>query len=100
MRSPRLVRPLMGVGFACLLTSLGGCATSGSIPALQQEPLPAVPTHLRTCFQQVTGLPAGAWTSAQTAEVIGKLRKSELDKTDCGRQLLQFYDEVAAGRCK
>lgn len=59
-----------------------------------------MPTHLRTCFQQVTGLPAGAWTSAQTAEVIGKLRKSELDKTDCGRQLLQFYDEVAAGRRK
>lgn len=59
-----------------------------------------MPTHLRVCFQQVTGLPAGEWTSARTAEVIGKLRKSELDKTDCGRQLLQFYDDVSAGRRK
>lgn len=57
-----------------------------------------MPTHLRTCFQHVTGLPAGDWTAAQTAEVIGRLRKSELDKTDCGKQLLQFYDDVAKGR--
>ena len=84
--------------YAFLLTSLSACATSGSIPEMRTTPLPAVPSHLRVCFQTVTGLPAGDWTVAQTAEVVGKLRKSELDKTDCGRQLLQFYDEVAAGR--
>jgi hypothetical protein len=57
-----------------------------------------VPTDIRVCFQEVTQLPAGDWDKVEVTQVVGELRTSELEKTDCGRRLLQFYDDVAAGR--
>ncbi len=38
------------------------------------------------------------WTAEQSVQIIGGLRGSELEKTDCGRRLLAFWDDVAAGR--
>lgn len=77
-----------------LLVALAACAT----PRVEQPEapqLPPVPTHIRACFSGVTSLPAGdGWTSEVVAEVIAELRVSELAKTDCGRQLLAFYDEL------
>ena len=64
-------------------------------------PLPPVPVDLRLCFNSVFMFPGDrgvAWTNEQTVAIIGGLRGSELEKTDCGQRLLAFYDDVAAGR--
>jgi hypothetical protein len=63
--------------------------------------MPSVPHELRTCFEEVFSLPGkrgAGWTNEQAISIIGGLRDSELAKTDCGRRLLAFYDDVAAGR--
>ncbi len=63
--------------------------------------LPPVPHELRVCFDNTFKLPGKkgeGWTNAQAIGIIGGLRNSELGKTDCGKRLLRFYDDVAAGR--
>ena len=93
----RAFRTLAALSFLSL--SLTGCALFGDTPpGAQTASLPAVPADIRTCFKSVTTLPQGDWDKVQVVQVIGTLRKSELQKTDCGRSLLKFYDDVAAGR--
>lgn len=79
-----------------LLALLAGCAAPEA-PVVRPD-LPAVPAHLRECFDGVTTLPSdNQWTSEVVGDVIATLRVSELAKTDCGRQLLAFYDDLRAG---
>lgn len=90
---------------AFLLTSLTGCATFGnsasSISAASAANLPPVPGYLRRCFNEVVVIPGERGTPLtreQAVTTLGELSASELRKTDCGRQLLAFYDDVAKGR--
>ena len=80
---------------------LGGCGhhlvDGGFTAPMVGYTVPAVPQDLRECFAGVTGLPPGAeWDRATVVSTIAKLRSSELSKTDCGRRLLKFYDDLAA----
>lgn len=62
------------------------------------EPLPEIPADIAECFNKVYDFPVDkTWTKAQTTEIIGSLRKSELDKTSCGRRLLTFYNDLKDG---
>lgn len=79
-----------------LLAFLTGC-TAPQGPVIKPD-LPPVPAALRACFDGVTTLPAdNQWTSEVVADVVATLRVSELAKTDCGRQLLAFYDDLRTG---
>jgi hypothetical protein len=100
--SSRTVRklPLALLACAFLLTSLTACATSPKYVAAATG-LPAVPAELRVCFDEVFKFPGKRGTgfsNEQAVAIIGGLRGSELEKTDCGRRLLAFYDDVATGR--
>lgn len=80
-----------------LALALTGCAVPVEPPVVGPQ-LPPVPTHLRVCFEGVSALPAAdQWTSEAVAEVIATLRTSELVRTRCGRQLLDFYDQLRSG---
>lgn len=80
--------------------AIAGCGhTVGPrVPPPEAQKLPAVPEDLRLCFAGVVDLPAGAWSAEVTGELFTEVRKSELRKTDCGRRLLKWYEDVSAGR--
>lgn len=63
--------------------------------------LPPLPLELRACFDKAYRIPGkkgSPITNAQAVAIIGGLKGSELAKTDCGRRLIAFYDDVSRGR--
>lgn len=79
-----------------LLAVISGCATTPS-PVIKPA-LPPVPSHIKICFAHTVELPsAHQWNSAKVAEVIARLRQSELSKTRCGKQLIAFYEDLRKG---
>lgn len=78
-----------------MLLCLTGCASSG--PRAPEPALAPVPPEVRACFDVLTERPAGtgALSAAQVAEVIARLRQSELRLSACGKRLLAFYDAQA-----
>lgn len=57
---------------------------------------PRLPTHLEFCFGEKTRLPEPPWTKAVVTKIITDLRRSEIGRTNCGRQLIEFYNGVRA----
>lgn len=90
---------LMSVSMPLLLA---GCNASDK--ALTTTPqassvqiyLPLVPSDVRTCFKSVVQLDEKDWTRTMVVETIAKLRQSERRKNECGKRLIQFYDDVAS----
>lgn len=78
-----------------VLILLSGCGASNKLPVATVIDLPAVPSHLRACFKTQTKLPEGAWSQSLVAEILAKLRRSELKKNRCGEEILAFYDDLA-----
>jgi hypothetical protein len=81
---------------ACLLLMLTACDDRS---ADRQAILAAVPAHLRNCFGDVVTprLPAsGPISRRQIVTLVAQLRESEVARTQCGRQLLAFYDAQAS----
>jgi hypothetical protein len=69
-----------------MLLTLSGCATSG-------PRLPPVPDDLNTCFDYLVPAPnEGPLTKAQIVDLIGQLKASELEKSHCGKRLLNWYN--------
>lgn len=75
---------------AFLLTSLGSCAASIETTAQ----MPPIPEQLSGCFGPLTPLPEGEWSVQRTVSVVASLRRSEIRRTDCGNQLVTFYNGV------
>lgn len=80
----------------------GGCGHLGReavriAPVDQQVQLPPIPSDLRQCFVGTVELPGQAeWDGEIVARVIADLRVSEASKTDCGRRLIAFYEDLAS----
>jgi hypothetical protein len=96
-------RPLGLVTSAFLLILLTACGPSSNAKTLAASAagLPPLPLELRQCFEQVYKMPGKKGTpfsNSQVVEIIGGLRGSEAEKTDCGRRLIAFYDDVSKGR--
>lgn len=81
---------LMGV----MLTS---CASFG--PKQVYNPsLPEIPADIRICFETTVAKPkAGPMDKPAVFKLIAALKKSEAAKTDCGKRLIQFYDNIQKG---
>lgn len=78
---------------ASLLLTLTACDEAG--PS-QSFSLATVPADIRMCVVQLTGAPAaGSMTRAQAAELIFRLRQSELRLSSCGQRILALYDSQA-----
>lgn len=73
---------------------LTSCAST-SAPRVE---LPAMPSDLAGCFDNLTPEPkAGALTKRQTFTLIASLRRSEVAKSLCGKRALSFYDDLQEG---
>lgn len=74
-----------------LLTTLTACDDSGN-----NFTLAPVPAELKTCFSNGVPVPKpGAMTRAQVADLIAQLKQSELQKSQCGRRLIAWYEAQA-----
>jgi hypothetical protein len=79
----------VNASIAILLT---GCAASGARLA-EQPPPQAIPADLRTCFDKLVPVPQQAsMTVADVLELVGKLKRSELEKSQCGKRLIRFAE--------
>lgn len=79
-----------------LLTVCVGCA--GNDRSLTVAPsLPPVSADLKACFEKRAFIPKGPWSKAQVISIIGRLQASEDEKDGCGKRLISFYEDLAAG---
>lgn len=76
----------------CLL--LAGCVENGRInPSVQ---LPHAPSYYLACFKKLTPIPVSDLTREKVVELVAELRRSELAKSQCGKDLLAWYETVRA----
>lgn len=74
--------------------TLSGCATSGN--RIVAPTYPELPADLRVCFSTTVAPPsAGVMTKKRVMNLIASLKKSESEKTDCGKRLIAFYDNLS-----
>lgn len=79
---------------AFLALTLSGCATFGT--KLSPPVYPELPSDLRVCFAQEVPQPKeGPLTKKQVISLIAALKTSEAEKTDCGKRLIAFYDNLS-----
>ena len=57
--------------------------------------LPHPPAYIVKCFEEVTQVPTASLQSReQVMGLIASLRRSEVNKHRCGKDMLQWYDKV------
>ena len=57
-----------------------------------------MPGDLPACFARLVPEPkAGGMTKAQVYVLVAQLRRSELEKAQCGARALAFYDTLREG---
>lgn len=83
-----------GVCAALFLTLAAGKGCEGAIPPGVM--LPRAPSHYLACFKQLTPIPVESLTPARVAQLAADLRRSELAKSACGQDLLDWYGRVRA----
>jgi hypothetical protein len=69
-----------------------GCDPKGAVPP--GVVLPHAPAHYAGCFKQLTTIPISSLTREKVVLLVAELRKSELAKSRCGRDLLDWYGRV------
>ena len=80
------------IALVSILTLLTACASSG---IKLGEPIPpqAVPADLRSCFDRLVPMPKQATlTAGEVMALIASLKRSELEKSQCGKRLLAWVD--------
>ena len=56
-----------------------------------------LPADLPVCFQkQVPAPKPGPLSKAQIIQLVSALKKSEVEKTECGRRLIAFYEALSS----
>ena len=76
---------------ALMALMLTGCAASGGKPSL-----PPVPGDIKVCFDRLVPKPkAGALTKRDVFRIIADLKRSELEKSSCGKRLIAWYEAQA-----
>lgn len=77
--------------------------TAGVVPGCDQKAafppgvnLPHAPSHYLTCFKSMTTIPVESLTRDKVVRLVADLRKSELAKSRCGQDLLDWYARVRA----
>lgn len=74
--------------------------TAGVVPACEKGVvpggvvLPYAPSHYVTCFSKLSTIPIGSLTRDKVVLLVAELRKSELAKSQCGKDLLDWYARV------
>lgn len=87
------LKKVLIVGIACAFAVFfAGCQTKGH-PALGVA-LPHAPAYYEACFKKLTDIPTGTLTRSKVVVLVAELRKSELAKSRCGKDLLAWYGTV------
>jgi hypothetical protein len=74
------------------LTLLSACVTSS--PSIKFVELPAVPADVKQCFDKLVPAPKQAtMTTKQVLVLIAKLRRSELEKAQCGKRVVSMWED-------
>lgn len=74
------------------LTLLSACVTSS--PSIKFVELPAVPADVQICFERLVPAPKQAtMTTKQVLVLIAKLRRSELEKAQCGNRVVKMWED-------
>lgn len=74
-----------------LLMTLSGCGLFGRTE--QVRTLPPLPNDLKVCFEELASAPKpGSLSKAQVIDLIASLKRSELEKSLCGKRLIAFYE--------
>ena len=77
------------------LTLLSACVTSS--PSIKFAELPSVPADVKACFDRLVPAPKQAtMTTKQVLILIAKLRKSELEKAQCGKRVVSMWEDYQA----
>ncbi|ODA67693.1 hypothetical protein A7A08_01728 [Methyloligella halotolerans] len=79
-------------GALALAVSLAGCQKQGAPDVSVQ--LPKAPDYYAACFEKLTDIPRDRLTRPMAVRLIGQIRQSELRKTRCGKDLLDWYARV------
>lgn len=79
---------------AALALPLAGCVLSQPGKPDVRVALPKAPAHYAQCFTELTGKPIGPLTSETVVRLIADLRMSEKRKSQCGKDLLDWYARV------
>lgn len=71
--------------------TLSACNTSSSVKFVE---LPTLPLDVKLCFERVVKSPqAQTMTTKQVMSLIAKLRKSELEKAQCGTRVVKMWED-------
>lgn len=73
-----------------MLTTLAACKDS-SVKFVQ---LPGVPDDVKECFTRLVPAPkAKTMTSKEVFNLIAELRRSELEKAQCGSRVIEMWED-------
>ena len=84
---------------ALLAMMLTACVTSYDLQqAAPKLDLPPVPAGLKICFDKAPApAPPGNLSRAQVFAILADLKASDQAKTDCGRRLIAWFEDLARG---
>lgn len=73
-------------------TLLSACVQSS--PSIKFVELPSVPQDIKVCFTRLVPAPKQAtMTTKQVLVLIAKLRRSELEKAQCGKRVVSMWED-------
>lgn len=79
---------------ALALPTLAACNDSSSVRFVQ---LPGVPADVKECFERLVPAPKSkTMTSQQVFVLISELRRSELEKAQCGSRVVSMWEDYRA----
>jgi hypothetical protein len=77
---------------ALMLTS---CVSSTvSVKTAERQALPPIPARLGGCFKTLTKIPIKDMTKREVAQLVARIRASEVRMSRCGRDIIQWYGGV------
>lgn len=75
-----------------MVTTLSAC--NGSSASVKFVELPDVPRDVRQCFHRLVPEPtAKTMSTKQVMSLIVELRRSELEKAQCGTRVISMWDD-------
>ena len=83
--------PIIAIALMFTLSGAEGCT-----PRLQKTTvsLPKAPSYYRACFAKLTPIPVNSLTRQKVVRLVAALRRSEKAKSQCGKDVLSWYDTV------
>jgi hypothetical protein len=75
-------------------TLLSACVTSSQPTSVNLVAAPSIPADVKACFDKLVPAPKQAtMTQKQVLILIAKLRKSELEKANCGHRVISMWQD-------